>query len=169
MTNTNGNDLSALYPKPKTYDERLRERQQRLERQRPRYPALKISLWSTLIVVIVLGAYRLTYYLLVDSLSSSEKMAYGASASIIIMIITLAAVYFVWMMISRMIGRVQSWTAPLTAAVALILFTTGAGLTLLLQYELASAYLVAGVLAVNAVVTWVAVAAAAIVGKDWQS
>ncbi len=127
-------DLASLYPQPKTFDELDEERKRRDAARQPRHFALKISLWTTLGVAIILVAYELVWRIMAGSLDSEGAVIFGLTTSILLACVAGVAVYYLYSLIAGLTAKMLIFTSRLYAAVAGIIFVAAGLLAALAQF-----------------------------------
>lgn len=134
MPKLSGKDLASLYPKPKTFDEFETERKQRDAARRPRLVPLKISLWMTLGMAIVLATYELVRRIMAGSLSSEGAVIFGLTTSILIVSVAGAVLFYLYSLITSLTIKTLIFTSRLYAALAVIVFLACIILTALAEF-----------------------------------
>lgn len=133
MSRLRGNDLSELYPKPKTFDERQAERAERLARRVPKFVPIKISLWATLTIPTVLTAYYLIRRIMLGGTGSTTGTLSSVSFSILTGLIGLAVLWYLFSLIGDLAYRATTAATLLYGLLATILFIN-AGIFAALSY-----------------------------------
>lgn len=109
MPKIKGEDLSSLYPYPKSFDELEAERKLRELTRRPRLVSIKIGAWTTLSAVILLVAYQTCSHLIVSSLSSAGTVIFGVFTSMLIGLAAVAAVFYLYSLINHLATKVLTY------------------------------------------------------------
>jgi len=128
-------DLAKIYPTPKTYDELQTERELREEAKRPKFVAAKIALWASLFVpvVAITGYAALRVARSPETIGSSMAVLAGVCIVILLVIVGLAALYYLWSLIESLASKTIIATSLFSAALLAILgLTGGAGVVLYL-------------------------------------
>lgn len=126
MPKLTGKDLASLYPRPKTFDELAQERERREKDRRPRFAPLKISLWVTLGVTLVLVAYELVSRIIMGSLSSEGAVIFGVSASVLLTAFVGAIMFYLYSLIRGIAAQILIFTSRLyTVLVAIVFIAAG--------------------------------------------
>ena len=100
MTNPRKKDLSSIYPRQKSYSEIEAERKSIMLQRRPRHAAAKISLWTTLFLVVAVVTYVLISNIITSNLDSGGGVIFGVSVSILLLTIALGVMYYVCSLIA---------------------------------------------------------------------
>ena len=138
MPKLSGKDLSSLYPKPRSYDELEAERKKRELQRRPRFVALKISLWTAFGILLVPVTYWVVSHLVVSSLSSPGQAISAASFSIFLILLAGAILIYLYSLINNLAARTLLSASGLHAVLISIVIIACSILMLLIQYRYAN-------------------------------
>lgn len=157
MPKIKGEDLSSLYPYPKSFDEIEAERKLRELKRRPRIISIKIGIWTTLSVVILLAAYQTCSHLIVSGLSSAGTVIFGVFTSMLIGLAAVAAVFYLYSLINHLVTRVLTYPRVLSVILACIAIGICLALTTLIQQKHDTLLMILLVLVFNFALTSLAV------------
>lgn len=87
-------DLSRLYPTPKPQQEIDDARKARRQARQPKYVPLKISIWSTLFFISIIGCYFFISAIMASGFVTFADALVGLSLSGIVIGITLAICFY---------------------------------------------------------------------------
>ncbi len=136
MPKLTGEELSKLYPQAKSYEELRAEREQIKEVRRPKFVALKIALWTALIVPVALTVYHTVLRLILSiEPESIDGALFGVCLAILAAVVGLAIVYYLYSLIDGVASKIFLSTTPLYFTLAIILCACGGVSSLLLSME----------------------------------
>ena len=135
MPKIKGEDLSSLYPYPKSFDELEAERKLRELTRRPQLVSIKIGTWTTLSAAILLAAYQTCSHLIVSGLSSAGTVIFGVFTSMLIGLAAVAAVFYLYSLTNHLAIRVLTYPHVLSVILACIAIGTCFTLTTLTQQK----------------------------------
>lgn len=101
----NREELSELYPRPKTYQE-LRERQKRYEiESRPKRTSVKVGTCVTLGVLGVFATYYLINYLFQEGLSSQAGVIFSVFFAMFVLMVSFVVLGYLYSIVSNIMHR----------------------------------------------------------------
>lgn len=148
-------ELSKLYPVPKSFEEIESGRKARMLARRPKYASVRLSIYSTLVLLILIAAYSALTYIFTGTLVSTGDGMFRAGSLILIGLITVAVIYYLYLLIHEvsvaLIGSFSEAMKPLLV----VFFFSATVLTLLAQWGFYGIFGVIFVLFFHAIASWV--------------
>jgi len=138
MRRLRGKELSSLYPTPKSFETLRAERNGRLRTRQPRLVALKISISSGIILLVVLLSYHLISRVIKGNLSSYGEVIAGLSLSMLILTFALAIIFYFYLVIQDIASRIFGSSSEVFTTLIFIWFLCAIGLALLSEAHIDS-------------------------------
>lgn len=138
MPKLQGEDLQALYPKPKSFRELDAEHKQQELQRRPKYVAEKISAYNTINIAIIIFAYALVSYSVANNFDSAGSILASVSFSMLAALFTCVTVYLLFSKIQRLLIRAVALHTRANTSLILIGGIVIIAAVLLIQYHKAN-------------------------------
>ena len=158
MTHLRGEELSKLYPTPKSREALESERQARILARQPKFAPIKISLYSVIMLATSLYSYRFVSIIMHHYLSSTGAVIAGVCFSILIILIGLAALFYMYTCVENLASVVFGSPGRIFALLVGITFICGLALVYLHNSTGDIWPSVPVILLVNFLVTWLTLA-----------
>ena len=145
MAKPTGEELSKLYPTPKTYDEHQADLREIQEIRRPKFVELKIGIWTALFIPVVVVVCRIVVGITATFRPGAETVAVlsGVSGALLSVAAGLGALYYLWWLIDSVASKVIVAPSMLYASLGGSILVA-LGLCLYISYELSMVIAVVG-------------------------
>lgn len=118
-------DLSSLYPRPKSFDELKAEREQRQLMRRPRNVPLKVSAHILGLLVLPVLIYGIVSYIVARNLSSTGVVMFSVSLSILATLAIVAILFYMVAAIKNLISAVLIEVTRVYVTLSVIVLSAG--------------------------------------------
>ena len=157
MARLRGEELSKLYPTPKSYETLQAERNSRMQARLPKFFSIKISISSAIMLLVVLVSYQLMSRVIKDNFSSSNDVILGIFLSAIIIVFSLAIMSYFFLVIQELAVQVFGSTSEVFTTLIITWFFSAIVVMLVGNLHLGNPVSTVIVFALNVVVSFVAI------------
>lgn len=137
MAKPTGEELSKLYPTPKTYEERQADLREIQEIRRPKFVELKIGIWTALFIPIVVVVCRIVVGIAATFQPGTGTVVVlsGVSGAFLSIAAGFGTLYYLWWLIDSVASKVIVDPSRLYASLGGIIFATLGLCLYILRYE----------------------------------
>lgn len=157
MARLRGEELSKLYPTPKSYETLQAERNSRMQARLPKFFSVKISISSSIMLLVFLVSYQLMSRVIKDNFSSSNDVILGIFLSAMIIVFSLAIISYFFLVIQELAVQIFGSTSEVFTTLITTWFLSAIVLLFLGNLHIGNPLSTVILFAFNMVVSFVAI------------